>query len=162
MNSPAPMTTGSSKSLVVACTGAQLVSIVALASAVACQSAPSGPVSVPLADAASIHIYAVPTNADWTSHIPLTVGYTVRMKIRLYTADGREISPLMHPLEIALSFRPTTLATATVADSALLLFDATPTDSAGKAGGLTVTLTEPATATTKSFGEFYVLIHPSS
>lgn len=118
--------------------------------------------SGPLADAASIRIFTVQTNADWTNHIPLTTGYTVRLTIRLYTADGRQITPLLHPLTMGFSFSPTTLATATVADSTLLLFDVTPVDSAGTAGNLTIMLTEPSTATSKSFGPFDVLVHPAS
>jgi len=134
--------------------------IVALAALVACQPEPSGPVSLPLQDAASIHLFALPVNDDWTFHIPLTTGYTVRLKVKLYTAGGREITPLPHPLGMTFSFAPTTLATATVADSALLLFDLTPVDTAGTDGGLSITLTEPATGTTKSFGPFDVLVHP--
>ena len=127
----------------------------------ACQSEPRGPVSVPLAEAASLHVIAVPTHDDWTGHIPLTTGHTARMKLELFTAAGREITPLVHPLELSFEFSPSSLATATVADSVLLLFDATPVDSAGSDGSLHITLTEPATGTTKSFGPFFVLIHPA-
>jgi hypothetical protein len=118
-------------------------------------------VSLPLADAASLHVIAIPTNDDWTSHIPLTTGHTVRMQLKLYTAAGREIRPLVHPLEMTFDFAPSSLATAAVADSALLLFDATPVDSAGSDGSLHITLTEPATGTSKLFGPFFVLIHPA-
>jgi hypothetical protein len=118
-------------------------------------------VSVPLADAASLHVIAVPINDDWTSHIPLTTGHTVRMQLKLFTAAGREITPLAHPLEMSFSFSPPGLATASVADSALLLFDATPVDTAGADGSLHITLTEPATGTQKLFGPFFVLIHPA-
>jgi len=97
--------------------------------------------------------------SDWSFHIPLTTGHTVRLRVRLYTAGDREITPLPHPLEMRFSFAPATLASAIVADSALLWFDLTPADSAGTDGGLTITLTEPSTATTKSFGPFDVLVH---
>ena len=107
-----------------------------------------------------MHVFLLQTNQDWTSHIPLFTGYSDRLKVRLYTAGGREITPLQHPLDMSFSFAPATLATATVADSALLLFDIRPNDPAGSDGSLTITLTEPATATTKSFGPFYVLVHP--
>jgi len=127
-----------------------------------CQSEPSGPVSLPLTDAASIRLFTVATNADWTGHIPLTTGYTVRLQVRLYTAAGREITPPAHPVAMSFSFAPAALATATVADSALLLFDITPVDSAGTGGDLRITLTEPSTATAKSFGPFDVLVHPAS
>ena len=126
----------------------------------ACQSEPSGPVSLPLADAASIRLIA-PNSDDWTSHVPLTTGYTVRIAVTLYTASGREITPPLHPLDMSVSVAPTTLATATVADSALLLFDITPNDPPGADGGLTIELTEPSSGTTKSFGQFYVLVHPA-
>jgi hypothetical protein len=139
--------------------GGARVALVALL-ALGCQSPPSGPVSVPLADAASIHLFTVPTDQDWTFHIPLTIGHSVRLQVRLYTVAGREITPLVHPLDMSFSFSPATLATATVADSSLLLFDLTPSDTAGADGGLSITLTEPATATTKSFGPFDVLVHP--
>jgi hypothetical protein len=119
-------------------------------------------VSLPLADAASIRIFTVATNADWTSHIPLTTGYTVRLRVRLYTAAGREITPPAHPVDMSFSFTPAALATAAVADSTLLLFDLTPVDSAGTGGDLRVTLTEPSTATAKSFGPFDVLVHPAA
>lgn len=117
--------------------------------------------SEPLADAASIRLFEVVTNVDWTNHIPLTAGYTVRLQVRLYTADARQITPIPNPLRMSFSVAPTTLATTTVADSTLLLFDITPVDPPGTAGGLTITLTEPATATTKSFGPFDVLVHPA-
>lgn len=134
--------------------------VAALAALAACQAAPTGPVSLPLADAASMHVFLLQTNQDWTSHIPLFTGYSDRLKVRLYTAGGREITPLQHPLDMSFSFAPATLATATVADSALLLFDIRPNDPAGSDGSLTITLTEPATATTRSFGPFYILVHP--
>ena len=118
--------------------------------------------SLPLADAASIRIFTVATNADWTGHIPLTTGYTVRLRVRLYTAAGREITPPAHPIAMSFSLAPAGLATAAVADSTLLLFDITPVDSAGTAGDLHITLTEPSTATAKSFGPFDVLVHPAS
>jgi len=47
-----------------------------------------------------------------------------------------------------------------MADSALLMFDIAPVDTAGTNGRLTITLKEPATATTRSFGPFDVLVHP--
>jgi hypothetical protein len=141
--------------------GGTRLALLALSALAACQSEPSGPVSVPLADAASLHVIAVPTNDDWTGHIPLTTGHTVRMQLKLFTAAGREITPLAHPLEMSFAFAPPGLATSTVADSALLLFDTTPLDSAGTQGSLYVTLTEPATSTTKQFGPFFVLIHPA-
>ena len=118
--------------------------------------------SLPLADSASIRIFTVATNADWTGHIPLTTGYTVRLRVRLYTAAGREITPPAHPIAMSFSLAPAGLATAAVADSTLLLFDITPVDSAGTAGDLHITLTEPSTATAKSFGPFDVLVHPAS
>jgi hypothetical protein len=132
----------------------------ALVALPACQPEPTGPVSVPLAQAASIRIFTVQTNSDWSSHIPLTVGYAVRLKVRLYTASDREIATQPHPLEMSFTFAPASLATATMADSALLMFDIAPVDTAGTNGRLTITLKEPATATTRSFGPFDVLVHP--
>jgi len=116
-------------------------------------------VSLPLADAGSMRVYTVQTNQDWTGHIPLTEGYTVRRKIRVYTPGGREIVPLENPVGISFSFSPATLATAAVADSALLLFDLAPADPPDADGSLTITLTEPSTTTTKSFGPFFILVH---
>lgn len=138
------------------------VAALAVATLAACQPAPSGPVSLPLADAASARVYTVQTNQDWTGHIPLTEGYTVRLQVRLYTGSGREIVPPAHPVHLSFSFSPATLATATVADSALETFDITPTDPPDSDGGLTITLTEGATATTKSFGPFYILVHSAT
>ncbi|HXO86118.1 MAG TPA: hypothetical protein VN803_11410 [Gemmatimonadales bacterium] len=106
-----------------------------------------------------MRVYTVPTDQDWTGHIPLTEGHTVRLKIRVYTPGGREIVPLENPVGMSFSFSPATLATAVVADSALLLFDIAPADPPDADGGLTITLTEASTATTKSFGPFYVLVH---
>lgn len=131
---------------------------VALLGGVACQAAPSGPVSVPLADAASARVYEINTNDDWTGHIPLTQGYTARLQLHLYTASGREVEP-PRPLALSFTFSPSTLADASVADSALLLFDLTPSDSPGADGGMTIKLTEDSTETTKSFGPFYILVH---
>lgn len=127
---------------------------------VACQSPPTGPVSVPLADAASIRLFTAETSQDWTAHIPLSAGYTTRLRVGLYTAAGREITPLLHPLGMSFSVTPAAAATAAVADSALLMFDLTPTDTVGTFGDLRITLTEPATGTIKSYGPFQILIHP--
>ena len=99
------------------------------------------------------------TPQDWTGHIALTVGYTVRLMVRTYTASGREITPPEHPITMSFSVAPDTLATASVADSALLLFDITPTAPPDADGSLTVTLNEPSTATSKSFGPFFILVH---
>ena len=133
------------------------------AAVLACQPAPSGPVSVPLADAASARVYTVQTTTaqDWTGHIPLTEGSTVRLQVRLYTASGREIVPPANPVGLSFSFAPGTLASATVADSALRTFDLTPTDPPESDGGMTIRLTEAETGTTKSFGPFYILVHPA-
>ena len=107
-----------------------------------------------------MRVYTVQTTPqDWTAHIPLTEGLSVRLKIRVYTAGGREIVPLENPVAMSFSFSPTTLATAAVADSVLLLFDIAPADPPDTEGGLMITLTEPSTATTKAFGPFYVLVH---
>ena len=127
---------------------------------VSCQPEPSGPVSVPLADAGFMRVYTVQASPqDWTAHIPLTVGHTVRLRIRMFTPGGREIVPLENPVGMSFSFSPPTLATAAVADSGLLLFDLTPADTAGADGGMAITLSEPSTATMKSFGPFFILVH---
>ena len=142
--------------------GARVAWLLGLAALAACQPEPTGPVSVPLADAASIHLVTVATDDDWTSHIFLTTGYTVRLRVKLYTTSGREITPHPNPVDMSFTFNPTTLATASVADSVTLLFDITPDDPPGSDGGLYITLTEPSTATTKSFGPFYALVHPAT
>ena len=126
---------------------------------VACQSAPTGPVSVPLAEAASARVFWTATGADWTSHIPLTITYTVRLKVKLYVADGREIVPLPNAVQMTESVSPPSLATATTADSVLLLLDVTPTAAPGASGDLSITLTEPSSGTMKTFGPFFMLVH---
>lgn len=132
----------------------------ALALAAACQPEPSGPVSLPLTDAASMRVFTVQNNPqDWTAHIPLIEGEAVRLRVRVYTPGGREIVPLANPVSMSFSFAPSTLASATVADAALLTFDLAPVDTAGTDGSMTITLTEPSSATTKSFGPFFVLVH---
>ena len=116
-------------------------------------------VAGPLARAASIRLYEVVTGDDWTAHIPLTHGYTVRLQVRLYAADGRQIQPLQDQVAMSFVFTPDSLATAVTADSLLLLEDVTPTASVGTGGNLNVTLTAPAIGTTKTFGPFSVLVH---
>ena len=107
-----------------------------------------------------MRVYTVQNNPqDWTAHIPLTEGQTVRLRIRVYTPSGREIIPLENPVGMSFGFSPAALAAAVVADSGLLLFDLTPVDTVGADGSMTITLTEPSTATLKSFGPFYVLVH---
>jgi hypothetical protein len=107
-----------------------------------------------------MRLYTVQANPqDWTGHIALTEGHTVRLMIRIFTASGREITPPENPVVMSFSLSPTTLATANVADSALLLFDLTPTAPANADGGLFIALTEPSTSTTKSFGPFFILVH---
>lgn len=126
---------------------------------VACNRATDPTVSAPLADAASVRLIWVDTGADWTSHLPLTEGYTARIKVRLFVADGREIEPLLNPIQMTFSFAPVTFATTVTADSVLLLEDITPTDTAGTTGDLTITLTESGTGTIRTFGTFPALIH---
>ena len=126
---------------------------------VACNPTTDPTVSAPLADAASVRLIWVDTGADWTTHLPLTAGYTARIKVRLFVADGREIVPLLNPIQMTFSFTPASFATTVTADSVLLLEDITPTDTAGTYGDLTITLTESGTGTTKIFGTFPALIH---
>lgn len=133
--------------------------LAAATAAGACQSAPTGPVSVPLAEATSARVFWTATGADWTSHIPLTIGYTVRLKVRLYVADGREITPLPNPVQLSASVTPPALATATTADSVLLLLDVTPTAPPDSSGNLSITITEPGSGTMKTFGPFFMLVH---
>lgn len=130
-----------------------------IAAASTCKPATDPTVTAPLADALSVRLSEVSTGADYTFHIPLTIGHTVRLRVRLYVADGREITPLQNPLQMTFTFAPASLATSATADSVTLLQDVTPTDTAGAVGHVTVTLTEPATGTTKAFGPFEVLVH---
>ena len=125
----------------------------------ACNASLDPTVSAPLADAASVRLIWVDTGADWTSHLPLTEGYTARIKVKLFVADGREIVPLPNPVQMTFAFTPVSFATTVTADSVLLLEDITPTDTAGAYGDLTITLTESGTGTIKQFGPFLALIH---
>jgi len=133
--------------------------VVVLVALAACQPPPNGPISLPLADAASLRLRAVPSGDDLTFHIPLQTGFAQRIRLGLFAASGREITPPLHPVNLSFSFVPATLATATVVDSTLLVFELSAADTAGTEGGLRITLTEPATGTTKSFGPFDILVH---
>lgn len=134
--------------------------LVLIAAAWACKQGTTDPtVTAPLAEARSIRLYEVVTSADWTAHLALITGTTARLKVRLYVADGREITPLPNPIQMTFAFEPSSLASSVTADSATLLQDVTPTGTLGASGDLRVTLTEPATATMKTFGPFQVLVH---
>jgi len=125
----------------------------------ACSRPTETTVAAPLAQAASVRLFDAATGNDYTFHIPLSSGYTTRIKVRLYVADGREIVPLQDKVALSLTFAPDTLATSVTADSALLLEDVTPTSAPGTLGDMTLKITATAAATTKTFGPFQVLVH---
>ena len=125
----------------------------------ACNRPTDPTLTAPLAQVASIHLYDTHDQSDLTRHVPLYAGYTTKIGLLLYVASGRQITHLADTVLLDFTFAPSSLATATTVDSVRLVEAVTPTAAAGVGGSLTVKLTAPSSATTKSFGPFPVLIH---
>jgi hypothetical protein len=102
---------------------------------------------------------------ELTQHMALFHGDTLRVRVRLYAADGREITDVVDGARVGFTFTPDSLATSTPVPDQPLMRDVIPTATVVQGqplpeGGLTVSLfVGTDTLPTKAFGRFDVLVH---
>jgi hypothetical protein len=109
-------------------------------------------------DVASVRLFDAP-GTELTFHMPLVSGETTRVEVRLYAANGRQITSVTGGLELGFSFSPPSLASSTPVDGQSLVRDVTSSAAFGTSGTLTVTLQFPVDMSSKTFGTFDVLVH---
>jgi hypothetical protein len=123
---------------------------------------PAAPVQAPepgpkLGSVASVRLFDA-TGPELTQHLPLPAGRTIRLAVRLYAPDGREIIDIQG-VELGFTFNPGTLASSAPVSDEPLSRDITTTSPAGTHGFLTVSVRAPEYGLNRSFGPFDALIH---
>ena len=98
-------------------------------------------------------------NAELTQHVPLQSGLTMRIEIRLYDTEGRQLTSVPGGVEIGFRFDPTTLARTNAVAGQPPRKDVTPTSPAGAEGSLFVAVLFLADSTLKTYGPIQVLVH---
>ena len=96
---------------------------------------------------------------ELTFHIPLFPGDTLRVEVRLYAADGSQITSVSGGEEVDFTFSPPTLASSTPVTGESLVRDVTSSAPPASSGTLEVALHFPVDQSTKTFGPFDVLVH---
>jgi hypothetical protein len=96
--------------------------------------------------------------AELTNHMALVSGTTTRVEVRMYAADGGQVTGVRGGLELDFNFDPDSVASSTPVAEGPLVRDVTP-GAPGTPGGLTVILQFPADLSVKTFGTFDVLVH---
>ena len=135
--------------------GTVLLGLLAGCSGTASTGVPSGPSN----DVASVRLFD-PLGVELTQHMALFHGQTLRVRVRLYAADGHEVTDVVDGARVAFKFTPDSLATSASVSNQPLMRDVTPTATSGTGGGLTVSLFVGADSVpTKAFGQFDVLVH---
>lgn len=109
-------------------------------------------------DVASVRLFDA-SGVELTQHVPLIMGATVRVDVRLYAANGRQITSVTGGAELTFTFDPPSLAAATPVAGQPLQQDVTSSAAPGTAGTLALALHFPADASHKTFGPFDVLVH---
>ncbi|HWN20249.1 MAG TPA: hypothetical protein VNO19_15155 [Gemmatimonadales bacterium] len=95
--------------------------------------------------------------AEYTQHVPLFVGDTLRLEARLFDSSG---SRLANPAaDIAFRFEPETLAAALPVPQLPFWRDLTATSPAGTEGSLFVSVRFLADTVTRTYGPIQVLVH---
>ncbi len=109
-------------------------------------------------DVASVRLFDG-AGTELTFHMPLTTGETTRVEVRMYAANGHQITSVTGGQDVAFTFSPPTLASSSPVAGEPLMRDVTPTAPPGTPGTLEVALHFPADLSTKRFGPFDVLVH---
>jgi hypothetical protein len=117
---------------------------------------PAGP-GLP-ADVASIRLFDS-SGGDVSAHIVLVATKTQQFDVRMYAANGAEITSVAGGVQVTFTFTPSTIATvAPVADEPLRKH-VTTTGPKDTPGSLTVELLFPATLNVRTFPGFQCLVH---
>lgn len=98
-------------------------------------------------------------NAELTQHVPLFVGQTTRIEVRLYDPDGRQLTSVAGGAEIGFRFDPDSVARADSVPGLPLQKDVTPTSPSLTEGVLYVSVLFLADSVTKTYGPIQVLVH---
>jgi hypothetical protein len=109
-------------------------------------------------EVASVRLFDA-SGVELTQHMPLIMGATVRVDVRLYAANGRQITSVTGGEELTFTFDPPSLAAATPVAGQPLRQDVTSSAAPGTFGTLDLTLHFPVDASHKTFGPFDVLVH---
>ncbi len=98
-------------------------------------------------------------NSDFTEHVPLLSGDTMRLEVRLYDSTGVRRTAIPVGAEITFHFTPDSLATAAPISGLPFWKAVTPTAAVGTEGSLLVSILFLADSTTKTYGPIQVLVH---
>jgi hypothetical protein len=109
-------------------------------------------------DIASVRLFDS-KGPELTEHLPLVAGQTTRVIVRLYAADGHEITTPPAGLEVAFTFNASSFASSATVPDQVLIRDVTPIAAPGTTGELTVVLRVNAQSFIRSFGPFDALVH---
>jgi hypothetical protein len=108
-------------------------------------------------DVASVRLFDQ-RGTELTNHMALLPGTTIRVEVRMYVADGRQVTDVRGGLELGFNFDPDSVASSTPVAEEPLVRVVTP-GAPGTPGNLTVILQFPPDMSTKTFGPFDVLVH---
>lgn len=97
--------------------------------------------------------------ADYTDHIILAEGQTLRLEVRLYAANGDRIEAGPTDFDVTFTFSPDSFATAQPVDGTPFVKDVTPVARSGTPGALRVLCDDRRLMLVKQFGPFDALVH---
>lgn len=98
-------------------------------------------------------------NSEMTQHIPIPLGDTIRIEVRLYGPQGNQLTAAQANAEITFRFEPTTVATATAVPGLPLWKDVSTSAPTATEGELFVSVLFLADSVTKTYGPIQVLVH---
>lgn len=132
--------------------------LVALVVAGACSAELPAPAPGDPEDVRSIRLYDG-AGVDQTEHVFLFLDDTLRLEVRLFAADGRQLTDINGGVELSLTFTPDSVAASMPIVGQSLRRAVTTTAASGTPGNLTVTLHFTAGGSDKTFGPFECLVH---
>jgi hypothetical protein len=132
--------------------------LVALVAAGACSAELPAPGPGNPEDVRSIRLYDG-AGVDQTEHVFLFRDDTLRLEVRLFAADGGQLTDVHGGVELSLTFAPESVAVSTPIPGQSLRRAVTTTAAAGTPGSLSVTLHFTAGGGDKTFGPFECLVH---
>lgn len=114
------------------------------------------PVDAP-PEVAAVRLFA--GAADYTDHLFLVEGQTLRLEVRLYAANGDRIEAAATDFDVTFTFSPDSFATAKPVDGTPFVQDVTPVARSGTPGALRVLCDHRRLMFIKQFGPFDALVH---
>jgi hypothetical protein len=98
-------------------------------------------------------------NTDFTAHVPLVMGDTTRLEVRLYDSTGARRTTFPGGAAVTFRFDPDSLARALPIAGLPFWKAVIPTSAVGTEGSLFVSILFLADSTTKTYGPIQVLVH---